>query len=527
VAIRRTDFGEELLAMPKHRLLVALLIAALGLAAAAWLVVSLRELHDRLAPHSAPLAVGVVAAAVVVVAACGLAAARLIWRMGHPQQQTAQAPSDVIKAAEVQAEKAEAVVNQLVDPAVKARLGQELATIKSAKDQQEFHVVVFGTGSAGKTSLINALLGQTVGRTEATLGTTRHGETHVRTLEGVEGKLILTDTPGLSEIGTGGATREAEARDLAARADLLLFVVDHDLTRSEFDPLAALARQGKRSIVVLNKKDRFVDADRTAILAKLRQRLDGVVSAQDVVASAAAPRPTLTRFQTDDGSIQTVLEAEPPDLDDLEERIEAILNEEGDALRAGNLLLRAHLVSRQAQDQLTKERRNRAIAVVDRFQWITAATAFTNPIPALDLMATGAVQFQMISEIAAVYGVELSTNHVRMIGGQMIQMLLKLGMIEAATSLIAGLFKSSFVGYAAGGAVQATTMAYLTHVSGLTFFEYFERGQSWGDGGMQAALVRQFDLNRRADFLQEFAKQAVDRVVRKLAGSAVASRQGS
>jgi uncharacterized protein (DUF697 family) len=164
------------------------------------------------------------------------------------------------------------------------------------------------------------------------------------------------------------------------------------------------------------------------------------------------------------------------------------------------------------------ERRKRAQEVVDKFQWITAATVFTNPIPALDLMATGAVQFQMISEIAAVYGVELSTGHVKMIGGQMIQTLLKLGMIEAATSLIAGLFKSTLIGYAAGGAVQVVTMAYLTHISGQTFAEYFARGQDWGDGGMQAALARQFDLNRRADFLQEFARQALDRVVRRVVG---------
>ena len=55
-------------------------------------------------------------------------------------------------------------------------------------------------------------------------------------------------------------------------------------------------------------------------------------------------------------------------------------------------------------------------------------------------------------------------------------------------------------------------MAYLTHISGQAFNEYFGRGQSWGDGGMQAALIRQFDLNSRAEFLQEFAKQAVQKV---------------
>jgi uncharacterized protein (DUF697 family) len=137
---------------------------------------------------------------------------------------------------------------------------------------------------------------------------------------------------------------------------------------------------------------------------------------------------------------------------------------------------------------------------------------FTNPFPALELLASGAVQFQMISELANVYGVVISTSNIRMIGTEMIQMLLKLGLVEATTSLIAGIFKSSLVGYAAGGAVQAVSMAYLTHISGETFVEYFRRGQTWGDGGLQAALIHQFDLTSRAEFLQEFAKQAVQRV---------------
>jgi uncharacterized protein len=508
------------------RLLLALTLTILALGTAAWLVASVSDLHDRLARHSTALALAIVGVAAVAATAATVAAARMFWQLGRAEQPPAQAPADVVKAAEVQAEKAEAVLAQVKDEAVKGRLQEELATIRADRQARRFHVVVFGTGSAGKTSLINALLGRAVGRVEATMGTTRRGELQSHEVEGVEGTLILTDTPGLSEIGAGGAAREAEARDLAARADLLLFVVDHDLVRSEYDPLIALARQGKRSIVALNKKDRLVDADLGAILAKLRERLAGAVPAEDVVAVAADPRPSLVRVRGADGTLQTVVEPEPPDLGPLVERVAAVLRREGDALRAGNLLLRAHLVGQSAQDQLTRERRAKAQAVVDKFQWITAATVFTNPLPALDLVATGAVQFQMISEIAAAFGVELSTAHVKMVGGQMIQLLLKLGMVEAATSLIAGVFKSSLVGFAAGGALQATTMAYLTHVSGLTFTEYFERGQSWGDGGMQAALVRQFDLNSRADFLKEFAQQALDRVVKKVAGKAAPSQRG-
>ncbi|MFO0953559.1 MAG: GTP-binding protein [Isosphaeraceae bacterium] len=497
------------------RYVLPVVLATVALVAAAWLLASVGDMHDRLARYSPRVAVVFIGVAGLVAVASAAAATRFFWKIGRGERAPAKAPEDVVKAADLHAEKAETVISQVSSAEARTELQAELTALRADRQQRRFHVVVFGTSSAGKTSLINALLGWHAGATEAVMGTTREGVVHTHTLEGVDGTLLLTDTPGLSEIGAGGAEREREARELAARADLLIFVVDHDLTRSEFDPLVALARQGKRSIVVFNKKDRFPDAERAEIQAKLRERLSGVVPAADVIAVAAAPMPTVVRVRRPDGSQTTVLEQEDPDVDELEARIAEVLRREGDSLRAGNLLLRAHLIGKRAQDQLARERDERAKAVVDKFQWITAATVFTNPLPALDLLATGAVQFQMISEIAACYGVEISSAHVKMVGTQMVQYLLKLGMVEAATSLIAGLFKSSFVGYAAGGAVQCVTMAYLTHISGLTFREYFARGQDWGDGGMQAALVRQFDLNSRAEFLQEFARQAVDKVIKK------------
>ncbi len=383
-------------------------------------------------------------------------------------------------------------------------------------------MVVFGTGSAGKTSIINALLGIEAGKTAAVMGTTKSASEHTYSLEGIDGTVYLTDTPGLSEIGEAGSEREREARDLAVRADLLLFVLDHDLIRTEYEPLAALARQGKRSIVVLNKSDRFTEADSAAILTRLRERLRGLVAADDVVPVAAAPRPIPVRSQRSDGSIETLLEAQEPDLGAPTRPHSRDPSPRGRrAPRGQPLAPRTCSVERHRANW----RRNATSAedVVEKFQWITAGTVFANPFPAVELVANGAVQFQMISELAGVYGVQISAAHVRMIGGQTIQMLLKLGLVETATSLIAGIFKSSLVGYAAAGAVQAVSMAYLTHVSGEAFSDYFRRGQTWGDGGMQAALVRQFDLTSRAEFLQEFAKQAVQKVSARLLQGAVQS----
>jgi small GTP-binding protein len=506
-------------------LLLTGLIVVMGLAA--WLLSSVTELHDRLARQSRSLGVAFLILVIVILAVGTLWASRLLKWSSSPRDGPAQAPTDVIEAAAAQTQHAEEIIRHVSDQAAKEELNEALQELRAGERRRQFHVVVFGTGSAGKTSLINALIGWDAGKTAATMGTTQRGEYHTHKMEGVDGAVFLTDTPGLSELGAAGSEREREARELATQADLLVFVLDHDLIRTEYEPLAALVRLGKRSIVFLNKTDRFPEADKAAVLAKLRERLRGLVSTVDVVAGAASPRPMPIRVQRQDGSIANELEAQPPELQALRDRIAQILQKEGNTIRAGNLLLRAHLLSRKAQDQLATERDQAADQVIEKFQWITAGTVFANPFPALELVANGAVQFQMISELAAVYGVQISTSHVRMIGGQMIQMLLKLGLVETATSLVAGIFKSTLVGYAAAGAVQGVSMAYLTHVSGEACAEFFRRGQTWGDGGMQAALVRQFDLTSRGEFLQEFVKQALVKVSNRILHAAPHSPERS
>jgi small GTP-binding protein len=496
----------------RSHLLLGLAALVVMLGTATWLLASLAELHDRFSRQSRELGIAFLIVLILFLALATLWIGRSLWISRTTAGGRLQAPADVIEAATVQAEEAAGVIRQVEDQSARAGLNQELSQLRAGQLGREFHAVVFGTGSAGKTSLISALLGREAGKSEAVMGTTKKAVNHTYELGGLEGSLFLTDTPGLSEIGEIGSAREQEARELAARADLLIFVLDHDLTRTEHEPLASLVRQGKRSIVFFNKTDRFSESDSATILAKLKERLRGLVPAEDIVSGAASPRPMTVRVEQPDGSVETRLESPPADLAALRNRVARIVEREAETLRAGNLLLRAHLLTRKAQDQLSNERDRRAEDVVEKFQWITAGTVFANPFPALELVANGAVQLQMVSELAGVYGVQISSSHVRMIGGQMVQMLLKLGLVETATSLVAGIFKSSLVGYAAAGAVQAVSMAYLTHVSGEAFSEYFRRGQTWGDGGMQAALVRQFDLTSRAEFLQEFAKQAVQRV---------------
>jgi small GTP-binding protein len=500
-----------------RRLIILALTAAVALALGG-LVFWLAGRQDRFGPWIRALSLP--AAFLLVLISLLGARSAWSWKTGPGQAAvpvTAPVPEALTRAAETQARRAEEFIERVGDRGRREVLAGELARLDAerAAEKSSLHIVVFGTVSAGKTSLINALLGRKVGATEAVMGTTRQGESHTYEISSADAFVSLTDTPGLSEAGQGGEAREIEARALAVRADLLLFVVDHDLIRSEYEPLLELARLGKRSIVVFNKKDRFPDEDMTAILAKLRQRLSGVIDPADVVPVAASPAPVPMRIQRPHGSVETVVEQEEPDIAALRSRIAAVLRSDGKLLHAANLLIRGRLLEQEAREQLERERERKALAVVDHHQWITAATVFANPIPALDILAGGAVQVEMIAELARAFGVALSAAQVRSLAGQMVQAVLKLGLVETATSLIAGVFKRTLVGFAAGGAVQAVAMAYLTRVSGRAFIDYLRRGQSWGPDGIYGTVLHQFEQTSRGEFLQEFAGQAVDRVLRR------------
>ena len=178
-----------------QRAWLALAGTTVTLGMAAWLVVSVGEMHDRIAATSPGLAVGFVIVASVLAAATAGASARLLWKLGRPEPGPAVPPEDVVAAADVQAEKAEGIVGQVRDQSAQARLRKDLAELRLDRQARRFHVVVFGTGSAGKTSLLNALLGRVVGRAEATIGTTKAGEAFTNEIEDVEGPALLTDTP--------------------------------------------------------------------------------------------------------------------------------------------------------------------------------------------------------------------------------------------------------------------------------------------------------------------------------------------
>lgn len=120
--------------------------------------------------------------------------------------------------------------------------------------EQGLSVVIAGRPNVGKSSLLNALLGEQRAIVTAQPGTTRdavHGTLH---LDGI--RVNLTDTAGLRDAdGEAEAIGIARARQAIASADLLLIVLDAStaLTPSDIALLDETADANR--LVIINKTD--------------------------------------------------------------------------------------------------------------------------------------------------------------------------------------------------------------------------------------------------------------------------------
>ncbi len=496
--------------MPLPRLLILLFGLAVILGLMLWLVNSLYWLYVQVA-FTTPLLANLLLVLLIGLLTLLIAAMlyyTLLFRQGRqrrPQRQPSlRAPVDKTEAAAENLRAIRRQVAQIQDQVTRQALLERSRDLEASFTQGELQIVVFGTGSAGKTSLVNAVIGRVVGEVGAPMGTTAAGETYHLPLRGLDRELWITDTPGILEAGVIGTQREQLARQLATEADLLLFVVEDDLRQSEFAPLRSLAQMGKRSLLVLNKVDRLLPSDREAILTRLRQRVDEFIAPEDVVAIAA--RPQAVRLETGE-----VLQPDP-DILPLLRRVAAILRQEGEDLVADNILLQSQRLGAEARRLLDEQRLSQAHKIVERFQWIGAGVIWVTPLPVVDLLATAAVNAQMVVEIGRVYGCDLNLERGRELALSLAKTLGGLGIVRAAIDLVATALQISIGGYVVGKAVQSITAAYLTRIAGKSFIEYFRHDQDWGDGGMTEVVQRQFQLNRRDEFIKAFVQEAIARL---------------
>ncbi|MDH3409274.1 MAG: GTP-binding protein, partial [Gammaproteobacteria bacterium] len=391
-------------------------------------------------------------------------------------------------------------LRELIDDArlpagVRDALAHDYEAVEAMLDKLEhghLHLAALGRVSTGKSSLLNALIGS-----EAFSVSPLHGETQQSSMQAwkeVEaGGVFLLDTPGLDE--AGGEGREAMAREVAGRSDLVIFVLDGDITETELRALRNLLAQGRPVLVALNKIDLFTRDEQAALLQSIRDKTDGIVDAEHVIPVAAQPRPQTVFEVAANGEEIESKRSREPDVEALRLKLWDILDAEGKTLAALNASLFASDLSDQVGHRILAARREIGDKLVRTYCVGKGIAVAFNPVPVADLFAAAFIDVGMVIHLSRVYGLPLSRREagtlVKVIVAESAALMGTVWALHIVSSALkvgtAGL--STIVTAGAQGAIAY----YSTYVVGQVAAEYLGKGKSWGDGGPKHVVKQILD----------------------------------
>ncbi|MCM1984932.1 DUF697 domain-containing protein [Lyngbya confervoides] len=370
-----------------------------------------------------------------------------------------------------------------------------VAQLKAECDRTVVRIVVVGEQGVGKTTLV------------------RHLQTHWLPQQ--------SQAYVLSEGGTGDCSEAPLPVDLA-QADLILFMTQGDLTEAEQRRIQALRSHRKPLLLLLNKGDQFLPPQQEALLQQLRQNLQGSVAAAHVMTVAVQPHPILVRRHGAEGQVQEVSEQPCPQLQPLWEAFaEQFQAESRQQIIWQQIYGSAQQLQQEIQRCLNSLRRQRALPLLEKYQWISASAAFASPLPSTDMIAAAAITGKLVTDLGALYGHQFSLDEAQNIAAILAQTLLKLGLIELSSQLLGAVLKSHAATYVAGGFIQGLSIAYLTQIAGLSLIEHFEAMSLQGEQGpsgrfclsqISQIVERIFAQHQRGDFLKGLVTQGLRKI---------------
>nr|WP_245915971.1 GTP-binding protein [Merismopedia glauca] len=401
-----------------------------------------------------------------------------------------------------------------LQPQEKAGLATEISDLTGMLDKLErsiVHIAAFGMVGRGKSSVLNALVGQQVFTTGPLHGVTRDATAvtwQIPELEADLQRITLTgsgnsqveliDTPGIDEVE--GEQREILARQVATQVDLILFIIAGDMTKVEFEALSRLREAGKPMLLVFNKIDQYPDSDRLAIYQKIRdERVQQLLSPAEIVMVAASPL-VAEAVRRPDGSLGVIRRVGNPQVGELKLKILEILHREGKSLVALNTMLYAGEINERVVARKMAIREENAHQIVWKAVIAKALVVALNPITVIDLVTGAAVDLSAILTLSRLYGIPMTQpGALRLLqkialsmGGISASELLANFGLSSLKSLL-GIAApvtggASLAGYASVAIAQASVAGVSTYAIAQVTKTYLANGASWGPDGPKAVV---------------------------------------
>ena len=126
---------------------------------------------------------------------------------------------------------------------------------------ERVHISFFGKRNAGKSSLVNAITGQTLSVVSEEKGTTT--DPVYKSMELLPlGPVVIIDTPGFDDFGKLGNLRIKKTREVMRKTDLAVLVIDiQDIISNKpgdnvsFSDIYTLIMESEKELIALFKKN--------------------------------------------------------------------------------------------------------------------------------------------------------------------------------------------------------------------------------------------------------------------------------
>jgi len=279
-------------------------------------------------------------------------------------------------------------------------LRREIEHLQERKASGRIYVALFGDVSTGKSSIIKALLPDAQIDINVRGGSTQEIKKYTWKSTSLD-ELVLTDLPGRNE---ALGSLDEMAQDEAIRAQVVIYVTDSDLSRTQFEDIQQLQSFGKPMIVALNKSDRFSDEEKMLITNRFEEQFvddDKKKVIRQVFVQSGGEEEILKIYP--DGKEEKLIRERKADVSALAQALQDEIDTQSDVLETLRDASVFVLVKQKLDIAKDRFRQDKAASIIKSSTRKAVLGALAAVSPGSDLVIQGVLGTQMVKALCALY----------------------------------------------------------------------------------------------------------------------------
>ena len=371
-------------------------------------------------------------------------------------------------------------------------------------EKKELKISVYGRVGVGKSSLLNAIIEKQIFPTDILNGNTKTIKSYTwgKRFKHIK-KAELIDSPGIDEINT---TNQEEINfNYVLDSELILFVIDSDLTRIDINSIEDLLRHNKPILLILNRCDQWNVRETKLILSSIHRKLS--FCKQQIKISLVSSSPREAKIKPD-GTVRS--EQKTPKVAILKNELKDIIDQNGELLLSINSLRIAENFYKLLKENRLLRKKAEAQSLIGKYATLKASGVAINPFLMIDLFTGLAFDSALVIQLSKLYGLEVGGPSARqlvkklsfqnsLLGGAQIGIQITLNIFKQILILAAPLSGGLSLAPTAPIAIaQAALAIHATKLIGRLAAHKFLKGTNKKDG--RPRFMLNYLLKKNSDF---------------------------